>query len=371
MRKIILSILGILLILGAVSLGRYMNSKKKKRKPQFNKIVKTVFVDAVQNKKIPIVLTASGNLTAKNKIELFSEVQGVLKKQKKPFKIGTRYVKGQTLLSINNNEFYASLQAQKNNLFNLIAAVIPDLRLDYPKEYQKWETYLQSLDVNKSTPKLPNTNTDKEKYFISGRGISAAYYTVKNLEARLSKYTIRAPFTGILTEALVTPGTLVRGGQKLGEFIDNSTFELEVSLSASYADLLAIGNSVRLTNLEKTKTYSGKVIRVNGKIDQASQTIKAFIQVTHKDLKEGMYLEANLIAKSEEDAFEISRKLLIDNDKIYGVKNDSILSLLTVNPVYFDANKVVLKGLKNNTTILTQTLPGAYEGMIVKINKKK
>ena len=42
-----------------------------------------------------------------------------------------------------------------------------------------------------------------------------------------------------------------------------------------------------------------------------------------------------------------------------------------VNPVYFGAEMVVLKGLKNNDQILTQTLPGAFDGMIVKINKKK
>jgi hypothetical protein len=31
----------------------------------------------------------------------------------------------------------------------------------------------------------------------------------------------------------------------------------------------------------------------------------------------------------------------------------------------------VIKGLNNNDKILTQTLPGAFDGMIVKINKTK
>ena len=47
-----------------------------------------------------------------------------------------------------------------------------------------------------------------------------------------------------------------------------------------------------LTNLEKTKTYTGKVVRVNGKVDQTSQTITAFIEVQDGNLKEGQYLEA-------------------------------------------------------------------------------
>jgi membrane fusion protein (multidrug efflux system) len=84
-----------------------------------------------------------------------------------------------------------------------------------------------------------------------------------------------------------------------------------------------------------------------------------------------MFLEANLVAKSELDAIEISRKLLVDNTAVYTVKNDSILSLVNVEPVYFGAEIVVIKGLENNDKILTQTLPGAFDGMIVKINENK
>tara|TARA_R110002049_G_scaffold2846_1_gene23116 strand:+ start:14425 stop:15540 length:1116 start_codon:yes stop_codon:yes gene_type:complete len=371
MRKIILAVLGVLTIVGAILLGNYLIDKNQKPKPKYKKQIKTVFVESVENKEIPIILAASGNLNAKNKIEIYSEVQGILKPSNKLFKAGTNYNRGETLLSINNDEFYASLQSQKSNLNNLITAILPDLRLDYPVEFVKWENYIKSFDMNKTTPKLPKFSTDKEKYFISGRGILTAYYNVKNLEVRLSKYQIRAPFSGILTEALVSPGTLVRVGQKLGEFIDPRVYEMEVSINSEFADLLKVGNSVSLSNLEKTKNYTGKVIRVNGKVDQVSQTIKAFIDVKHSDLKEGMFLEANLVAKSETEAIEIPRKLLIDNTAVYTVKNDSILSLVTIEPVYFGPDKVVIKGLKNNDKILTQTLPGAFDGMTVKINKNK
>ena len=371
MRNIILSILGIALIAGAIILGNYFVDKNQRPKPKYKKTIKTVFVQDVENKDIPIILSANGNLVAKNKIDIFSEVQGVLQPSNKSFKPGTKYSKGEILLSINSDEFTASLQSQKSNLFNLITSILPDIRLDYTPEFKKWDSYLHSFDMNKSVPKLPVFLSDKEKYFVSGRGILTAYYNVKNLEVRLSKYKIRAPFSGVVTETLVSSGTLVRSGQKLGEFIDTSIYEMEVSINAEFADLLKVGNAVALSNLNKSKKYTGKVVRVNGKIDQVSQTINAYIDVKHSDLKEGMFLEANLVAKSELDAIEISRKLLVDNTAVYIVKNDSILSLINVNPVYFGAEVVVVKGLKNNDKILTQTLPGAFDGMIVKINKKK
>ena len=83
-----------------------------------------------------------------------------------------------------------------------------------------------------------------------------------------------------------------------------------------------------------------------------------------------MFLEANLIAKSESEAIMISRKLLVDNKAVYIVKNDSILTLKNINPVYFGAENVIIKGLENNSKILSQPLPGAFDGMIVKLNKK-
>jgi multidrug efflux pump subunit AcrA (membrane-fusion protein) len=366
MRRFISIILGILVLAAAFYVSKYFIDSNNKPKPKFDKIVKTVFVEAVKNEDIPIIITTSGNLTAKRKIELYAEVQGVLKPASKAFKAGTNYGKGEPIIRINSDEFYANLQSQKSNFYNSLTAIMPDIRLDYPSEFQKWQNYLNSFDINKTTPKLPETHSEKEKYFISGRGIHTAYYNVKNLEVKLGKYNLRAPYNGILTEALVTPGTLVRAGQKLGEYIDPSVYEMEVSVNAQFADLLKTGKTVTLHNLERTKDYTGKVVRINGKVDASSQTIKAYIEVIHPDLREGTYLEADLEARSESNAIEISRKLLVDNKQIFVVR-DSVLELIDVNPVYFSANTVVIKGLKDGTQILSKPTPGSYSGMPIKI----
>jgi len=370
MRKLLSIALGILILVGAVFVAKYLIDNKKRPKPKYDKIVKTVFVEKVENKDIPIIITTSGNLTSKRKIDLFAEVQGILKSSNKEFKAGTSYKRGETIVAINSDEFFANLQSQKSNFYNSIITIMPDVRFDFPDEYDKWQAYLTSFDIHKTTPVLPEINSEKEKYFISGRGINAAYYNVKNLEVKLSKYNLRAPYNGILTEALVTPGSLIRVGQKLGEFIDPSSYEMEVSVSSEFADLLRIGNAVKLYNLDKTKEYKGKVVRINGKVDASSQTIKAYIDVAHKDLREGTYLEADLEARNEINAIEISRKLMVENKKIYVVR-DSVLELIDVNPVYFSANTAIIKGIENDVLILSKPTPGAYDGMKVKIFEEK
>jgi len=366
MRKYISIGLGVVLIAAAFFIVKTMINSQKKVKRKAPKIVKTVFVDKVQNSDIPITITANGILVAKNKIEIYSEVQGVLHVSAKEFKAGTSYKKGEIILKINSEEFYANLQAQKSNLYNTITSIMPDIRLDYPDQYKKWQSYLSNFDFNKTTPELPETNSEKEKFFISGRNIYTTYYNVKNLEVRLNKYIIRAPYHGILTDALVNPGALVRPGQKLGEFINPSVYEMEVAINANYIDLLQKGNTVKLHKLDNSKTWNGKVIRVNGKVDQASQTVKTYIQVSGKELKEGMYLEAFLVAKKEHNAYEIPRKLLVNNESVYICK-DSVLELVKVDPVYFKDKNVVIRGLENGTMVLAKNVPGAYSGMVVKV----
>ena len=366
MRKIVLSVLGLVLIVGAIFLAKNIVDNKKTPKPKPEKVVKTVFTQVVKNGIVPIVVPANGNLTAKKRVELYAEVQGVFKSGNKLFREGQPYSAGETIIRIDASEYAASVQSAKSNLYNQLTAIIPDLRLDYPNIFPKWKTYLDGFDITKNTPEIPEMTTEKEKFFISGRGILTTYYNVKNLEQRLYKYRIAAPFKGILTEALVTEGTLVRPGQKLGEFINTDAYELEVSVGKTYSDLLKIGEKVKLNNLDKTEEYIGKVSRINARIDQASQTIKAFITVADERLKEGMYLEASLDAKQETDAIEIDRNLLQKNDKIFIVR-DTILDIIDVKPVYFNDKSVVVKNIPNGTVIMTKPVVGAYTGMAVKV----
>ena len=366
MRRITAILLGIALVASSIFLAKNLIANKKKPKPRFNKIVKTVFTETVHNKTIPIAISSHGNLVAKNKIDLFAEVQGVLKTTAKEFKTGTAFNRGDVLVSINSDEFSANLQAQKSNLYNALTAIMPDIQLDFQKEYPKWKLYLQNFDKHQFVGELPKTNSEKEKFFISGRGITSKYYAIKNLEVKLAKHTLKAPFSGILTETFVNPGTLIRPGQKLGEFISPEVYELQVSVKSAFQNLLKIGKKVNLSNLENTQNYTGKVLRINGKVDVNTQTIKAFIQVSDPQLKEGQYMAVSLQGKAKSNVYEVSRKLLIDAHKLYVVNNNK-LEFATVTPVFENKNTVIVKGLLNGVQLVSKPIPGAYVGMQVKI----
>jgi multidrug efflux pump subunit AcrA (membrane-fusion protein) len=220
--------------------------------------------------------------------------------------------------------------------------------------------------MNKSVAKLPEPTSDKEKFFITGRNIYTSYYNTKNMEIVLGKYNLKAPFNGILTEALVTPGSLIRPGQRLGEFIDPSVYEMEVSVNQSVLSSLKVGEKVVVRDPENIqKQWNGRIIRINGKVDETTQTVKIYIELRGKDLQEGLYLEAVINGDAIDNAVEIARSLLVDESKVYLVQ-DSALFLVNIVPVFFNQKTVVVKGLEDGQVLISKPVPGAYAGMEVK-----
>lgn len=365
MRQIIISVIGLAIIaLGFFGMKK-MAATEKPVRPKEVRAIPTVFTQQVKNGSTPVTVTASGNLAARDRIEIFSEVQGIFEYSSKAFKPGMYYKSGSVLLRLNSDEHRANLRSQKSNLYNQIVALLPDLRFDYPDAFEKWKAYVNTFDVEQTLKALPETTSEKEKLYIAGKNIISTWYNVKNIEERLTKYSIYAPFNGVLTQASVDKGALVRQGQKLGEFINPNIYELEVAINSSYADLLKVGNAVTLNNIERTKKWNGKINRINSLIDPNTQTIQAFIRVNGKGLREGMYLEADLTARNEDNTFEVSRKLITDNNKLFVLEGD-VLKLKEISPVHFNEKTAVVRGLANGTEILEKMLPGAYDGMQVK-----
>lgn len=368
MRLAISIVLGIVLLGGAYLLSQQIADSKETPKGKVQKSTSVVFTEFVKNTDAPIYIETNGTIRAQQRIEVFSEVQGVLKPIKKPFKPGTRYNKGELMLEMDSQEFYSSLVSQRSVLYNNIVAIMPDLKFDLPESFKQWQKYLDEYNIQGKVKDLPEPLNDREKYFVNARQIVSTYYTIKNLEERLQKYKIYAPFSGILTEALVDPGTLVRTGQKLGGLIDPSVFELEANINAEYLEYLQVGKRVSIKDLKGDKQWTGFVKRINGIIDPNTQTVQAFIQVSGKGLTEGMFLEATVMSKTESNVVEIDRSLLSSDNTVFIVEKDSVLTSRSVDVVHFSNKKAMVRGLADGDKVLVKPLPGAYDGMIVKIS---
>jgi multidrug efflux pump subunit AcrA (membrane-fusion protein) len=357
---------GLLVVVASYFLFKYLASQKEpeKRIPSVTD-VKLVKVKKVENKDIASQIYVTGKLVAKDKIDIYAEVGGLLLPNRKEFKEGVFFQEGEVMLRLDEEEARLNLLAQKSNVLNLVTQILPDIKIDYKESAGDWLAYVENFDLESPLPPLPQPRNVQEKFFFASRNVYNYYYTIKSQEARLEKYVIRAPFSGIVTESAINPGTLVRTGQKLGELINTQSYEMEISVSLRDAGFVQIGDIVTLASVDVAGEWKGRVVRISDKIDPNTQTLKAFLLVSGKGLKEGMYLSGQLNTRRVSNAVEIPRKLLINEGEIY-VVSDSVLALHSVEVVRFNEETAIITGLTDGVEIVDELLVGAYRGMKVK-----
>ncbi len=375
LRQTISLIVAVLVLFGAVGITMVMSSQgkgpqKKQGGPQAAAGALIPMVEAVTVKKeaLPEIVDVQGRLVAFNKIDVFAEVTGALKSSSHPFKEGARFGKGDVLLEIDQEEARLSLLSQKSNLLNAITQFMPDLKIDYPESFPQWKAYLNQFDERKPLTSFPEPLNEQEKLFIASKNVLSQFYTIRSAEARLKKYTVYAPFAGVVTESLINVGAVVRAGQKVGTLMNTSNFELEATMPLKELKLIRPGQRARLYSEDFDTEWNGTVKRINDQIDPNTQSATIYISVNGSGLKAGMYLKGEVQAGTIEDVLEIDRDYLVDQSKVY-VINDSVLALTPVEVVKMNPNTVVVRGLEEGTVLLAQRIPGAYEGMKVQQSK--
>ena len=363
LRKVILSVLGIVILIIAFSLSKKIINSNPPPRRQAEKTIKEVYYTEVNNGPYTVQIPSNGVLQAYQRIKITARVQGVMNTIKPLFKTGQSYKKGQTLVQIEASEFRSNVISQRASLFNLITSVLPDLQLDFPEAYPKWKQFLAEFKVEKAVPALP-AMSENTRLFISGRGIISSYYSLQNLEKSLDFYTLRAPFDGILVSSNVTEGSLIRPGQELGEFIAPYAYELKVALPKSYVEKIEVGAAVDLKSIDTQKTYIGKVARINAKVITETQSVEVFIRVNSTELKEGVYMEALIGALVFQNVFAIDRGLLNGDQQLYIIEDNRLL-LRKVEVRHFTEAYAIVSGLEEGIAVVAQPIIGAYQGMEV------
>tara|TARA_Y100000589_G_C27157117_1_gene631253 strand:+ start:407 stop:1528 length:1122 start_codon:yes stop_codon:yes gene_type:complete len=360
-RKIVLALIA-LLVTFALIMALWLN-RDIKNKGVFKKKYRSVRVTQVKLKSNSAEVCLSGKLVAKNRIDLFTEVGGVLMNDN--FREGNFFEKGDVIAKLNSKEFEAALKAQKTKLITQVSSIMGDLKIDFSNEYLKWESFLNQVDVNSPLPDIPAVGSQKLKRFIAGKGVLNSYYSLKSQEEKLSKYSIRTPFQGVLTKAVVKKGTLVIPGQKIGTYINPGVYELETEISLSDLQFISIGSVFTIQSSELTESWRGTVSRINNSINASSQMVKIYITVSGVSLKEGMFLTADGKVTKFKNTLSINRKL-VKNGGVYLVDSNKI-KFKPVEVLHVNKSKAIIKGLNQDDKYVTDNMKGLYDGMEVDV----
>lgn len=296
-------------------------------------------------------IKVSGRVIPKNTTQLFAEVQGRILDGGVLFKAGVAFNKGDVLLNLDNREFKLALEAQRSAFFNALTGIMPDMKSDYPDNYENWLNYVQNYEFGAALPPLPKALSNNEKYYITSYQIYSQYFNIKSQEERLKKYTITAPYAGIITQSNIDVGSLVTPGQPLGTIINRYSYELEAGVNLSTAQSLKIGDNINFSSNEIAGTWQGKLIRKNNVIDPTTQNIPMYFRLTGKNIRSGMYLEGDYALKSYEDVVTLPIKSVNRAGNVL-LLDGEVIRTQPVEIVEYLTESVIVKGLKEGQQVI-------------------
>lgn len=353
MNKALLSAAAFLLLSMAVSCG-----DEAQKNPAENRIeaaaeeLESGQIQFITVNTEPVIhsVPISGRIRAKNRVELFPEVQGRITAGNKPFREGTSYQEGETILKLDDSEARLQVQSSRSKFTTLVSALMADIKLDHPETFPRYEDWFQTLSADKPVSPVPDFEEDARR-FLESKGVYELYYSIKSAENRLEKFTVRAPFSGIVSAAKAEPGQVVGPQFHLGTLVDPSLFILNASIDPDDTKWVLPGQSLEVANMDQNRIYSASVVRVNPSLDPASQQVYVYLEVSGKDLREGMYLESEIKSESNRELSRIPKSALLRTGDVLA-KRDGNLAEVPVDIVDLERAYLWVRGLQNGDEIV-------------------
>lgn len=357
-KNIIYGMLSLVVLVGAIGFsGHLINAKPDPKKD--NKKHNITFVQTAQARYSEQggAMTYRGRVSSFDNVSLSAEVSGKLIQGDVRFKAGERFSKGQVLIRIYSEDTKAALMSAKSSYLQVISNILPDIKVDFPEEYEKWLAFFKAIDVEAALPALPTIASDKEKVFLASNNVLASYYNLVQQEINLTRYTIYAPFNGSFKSVNKEIGAISSMGAELASLIRTDKLEIVVPVFPSDVKYIEEGEQVQVLNTTNGLRQVATVSRISDFVEANTQSVNVYLTYDARGtshLLEGEYVEISFNGKSVR-GFEIPREALVGGQCVYTLKNKS-LSKEEVTVVRQLEDSYIIHIADTNALVVTESL---------------
>jgi membrane fusion protein (multidrug efflux system) len=276
----------------------------------------------VESRSIDRFLRVTGSLAADEQADVAAETGGRVIGT--PVERGTRVTAGAVLIRISPAEADATLREADANAAQLEARLglaagqtfdavrVPDVlnakaSLDWAEaEFSRIKALLDQKVVSPAEyeQRLTQVQAARQQYQTA---LNAAQQSFRSLQAARARVdlarksaadtVVRAPFSGIVAERLVSTGDYVTRGMKIATVVRIDPVRVELTVPEQYLSLVTVGQLVRLTvDAYPEEVFTAKVRFVSPalKKDQRALTVEAVAQNADNRLKPGLFATALL-----------------------------------------------------------------------------
>jgi membrane fusion protein (multidrug efflux system) len=254
----------------------------------------------------------------------------------------------------------------------------------------------QQVLLSEANEQLAKTTFERQKRLWSEKigseiqflQAKTSYNSQKNvtnqLRQQLSKFTINAPFSGIVDDVFKEKGTVVAPGQRseLFRIINLSKMYIETDVPENYITSITNNKMVEVNFPILGKTVSSKIRQVGNFINPTNRSFKIEVGIPNQDLD----VKPNLTAKlklndyTNKNAILIPQSIISENSKgqqfIYVVKDKKENNLGIAERLVIETGKTqgdfieVTKNLTPDTEIIMEGARSVNNGQVVKVINK-
>jgi len=355
MKNVLYGIASVVLIAVAFGVSGFLiKSKPEPKKDEAKHNIMYVKAETVKVVETEAAMLYRGKVTAFDNVALAAEVSGKIMQGDVRFKIGESFKKGDILINIYDEDVKAALKSGKSNFLQTLSKILPDLKVDYATEFEKWNQFFRKVDPEKPLPALPQMNSDKEKVFMASNNVLASYYSLEQQEIKLKRYTIRAPFNGIFKTVKKEIGSVSSPGGELATLIRSDKLEVVVPVFPNDLQWIKKGDKVKIIGNNGVEQYAS-ISRISGFIENQSVNVYlSYNASAQNSFLEGEYVDA-VYGNSIVSGFEIPREAIVDNNFVYELK-DGKLRKVEIEIIRQLHDSYFISGIDGSKIIVTESL---------------
>ena len=370
-RKITFIVVALIVLLGgAAALSELFVSMKPEppRRPETD-LKRFVKAETVKYEDLVSSVSREGRVSSSSEVTLVAEASGKIEKGTVVLRKGASFKKGQLIAEIYKDEVELALKARKSSFLTTITTILPDLKIDFPNEYEKYHAFFNELDINKNLPPLPTATDEKLKIFLASRYVLGEYYGILQDEKKLSRHSFYAPFNGTFTQVNYEVGGYVNAGGQIAKMIRTDELEIEVPVENTLSKWIKIGDEVLVSSKTNPKPMKGSVVRKAAFIDANSQSRSIFVNVEYSaknELLMGEYMVVEFPGQNIEAAMEIPRSAVFNTNEVFTVV-DGKLKKQVLDIVKYDETTLIFRGLEEGAKVVIEPLINVKENSPVGI----
>lgn len=370
-RKITFIVVALIILLGgSAALSRLFVSMKPEppRMPEME-LKRFVKTEVVKYNEITSSVSREGRVTSGSEVTLVSEASGKIEKGLIALRKGASFKKGELIAEIYKDEVELALRARKSRFLTTITIMLPDIKVDYPEQFEAYLAFFNSIDMDIKLSALPPATDEKLKIFLASRNVLSEYYGIQQDEKRLSRHSLYAPFNGAFTQVNSEVGGYVNTGGQIAKMIRTDQLEIEVPVENEQSEWIKIGDKVIVSVRNSDESKPGRVVRKANFIDPKFQSRGIFVEVQNsakEELLVGEWMMVEFPGQKIEAAMEIPRSAVFNSNEVFVVV-DGRLKKREINIIKRNETTLIFKGLEEGEKIVVEPLINVKENSPVGI----